>query len=498
MIDIIWLIIVPLLAGFSLFFIDLYLPKLKGIFILSNGLLIFLLSISLLIKLIDHPLIYNLGNWKQGLGISLIVDPLGGLLAVLITFISFIILSYSLSYIQINQLKYYTLLFLLITGMLGMILTGDLFNLYVFFEITSIISYVLVAFNKKDIAFEASFKYMIIGSISGILILLAIILIYQSTGTLNLAQLVITAKDIPLKLKQVIAVLLLIGFGSKFALVPLHTWLPDAHSTAPSSISALLSGVVIKVFLYALLRVLFVIFRVEELLALKLNLVFLYGGVITLLTGHLLAYRQNNLKRLLAYSSIAQIGYILIGIGVFNAAGLEGAIYHIINHAVVKGVLFMTAGILILKTKKKDIADLKGIAYQLPLSSFIFTISALNIVGLPPFNSFISKWILTTAALKAGFIIPAISILIGSLISLSYYLKIIILFYTKVTEKINIISIPYQLQLGPLLLSLSYLPLAFFPDFLLLFIKKAPLFLLKPINYHNILLGGEKWIGLFG
>jgi len=498
MIAAIFLIVVPLLAGFSFLFIDKYLAKFRKLFILGTGLITLLLSIELLIQVIKHPLVYNLGNWKEGIGISLIIDPLGGILAVLIAFISFIIILYSLSYIKNHQLKYYTLLFLLITGMLGMVLTGDLFNLYVFFEITSIISYVLVAFNKNDTSFEASFKYMIIGSISGILILLAIILIYQSTGTLNLAQLVITARVIPIQLKKVITVLILIGFGAKFAVVPLHTWLPDAHSTAPSPISALLSGVVIKVFLYALLRVLFILFKVDELLALDFNNLFLYSGVITLFTGHLLAYRQDKLKRLLAYSSIAQIGYILIGIGLFNERGLEGAIYHVINHAVVKGVLFMTAGIFILKTKKKNIGDLKGVGYQLPLSSFIFTVSALNIVGLPPFNSFISKWLLLHAALKAGFIIPASSILLGSLISLSYYLRIIILLYSKVKEELTSIKISYQLQLAPLLLSLFYLPLALFPNFLLLLIKKAPLFLLKTINYYNILLGGKEWIGLFG
>ncbi|GAB6100300.1 proton-conducting transporter membrane subunit [Halanaerocella petrolearia] len=494
----IWLLLIPLITAFSLFIIDLYSAKLMRIVTVISGGVNLLLAINTLLEVIKNPVVYNLSGWNSKLGINLVIDPLSGILITLITFISLGIIYYSLDYIRESQRKYYMLLLLLITGMIGLVATGDLFNLYVFVELTSITSYALVAFEKKDISIEASFKYMILGSISGVLVLLAIILIYHSTGTLNLAQLVVQSQSIPEITKKIILALFIVGFGTKFALVPLHSWLPDAHPAAPSPISALLSGVVIKVYLYALLRNLFTLFRLQELLALDLDIILTYIGVVTLLVGHLLAYQQKNLKRVLAYSSISQIGYIMIGIGLFNVAGLEASVYHIINHAVVKGLLFLTAGIFVFKTGKSNIYDLKGIAYQLPLNSFIFTIAALNIVGLPPFNSFISKWLLTNAAIEANFIIPAAFIPLGSILSLIYYLKIIRLLYTNLDYQAKIIAVSLRLVLPTVCLSIACLLLAFQPKLVLITIKQISKFLLEPSNYSKLLLGGEKWALLSG
>ncbi|TDX48021.1 complex I subunit 5 family protein [Orenia marismortui] len=497
MIEAIWIILIPLITAFILPLISQYSNKLMRIIVIISGIANLLVGVHILVKAIEQPLVYNLGAWGSRLGINLVIDPLSALMIVLVNLISFAIIYYSLDYISENQSKYYLLLFLLITGMLGLVSTADLFNLYVFVEMTSITSYALVAFAKKDISFEASFKYLIMGSVSGALVLLAIILVYQSTGTLNLAQLVTQIQVIPLITKRLILALLIIGFGTKFAIAPLHTWLADAHPAAPSPISAILSGVVIKVYIYALIRILFLLFNVQELLSLDLDILLTHLGVITLFIGHLLAYQQEELKRLLAYSTIAQVGYIIIGIGLMNLAGLEGAIYHIINHSIVKAVLFMTVGIFISKTGKTNICNLTGLGYSLPLTSFIFTISALNIIGLPPLNSFISKWLLTTAALKSGFIIPAMSIFIGSIISLSYYLRVVISLYSKSGDKIDNILVSGKLKLPTVILSLLYPFLSMCPNFLLSFIQEVATFLLEAINYQNILLGGEKWIGLF-
>jgi proton-translocating NADH-quinone oxidoreductase chain M len=490
MIEPIWLLIIPLLTGFSLVFIDYFLPRLRSSVVIGSGLVIFTLAVRLLARVSKQPVVYKLGSWNQRLGINLVVDQLSGLLVLLIAFISCLIIWYSLTYIETDPGKYYTLLFLLIFGLMGMTMTGDLFNLFVFLEVTSLTSYALVAFEQTEMGYEASFKYLIIGSVSGFLVLLGIILVYQTTGTLNLAQLVGEAGQISLQIRRMVIVLFTVGLGTKFALVPFHTWLPDAHPAAPSPISALLSGVVIKIYLYALIRLLLILCSREELITLNFDLILTWLGVITLLTGHLLAYQQQNLKRLLAYSSISQIGYILIGVGLFTAGGLEGSIYHIINHALVKASLFLAAGVFVVKLKTEKISELSGAGYKLPLSSFLFTISSVAIIGLPPFNIFISKWLIAKAALEAKFIIPGFSILLGTILALTYYLRVIKKLYTKVEIAPSRQEVSWSLNAPCLVLSLLCFLLGVLPKTLLSIIIKSSVFLLKPINYSKLLLGG--------
>ncbi len=486
----IWLILTPLLIGFGLLFIDLYLPQLRRWVIIGGVLWMLGLAVSLLKRALVEPIVYNLSSWPAWLGINLIVDPFSAVLAVIIAGLGTAAVFFSFRYLQENQRKYYSLLFFLLAGMMGMVLTGDLFNLFVFIEVTSLAAYALVAFEQKIISFKASFKYVVIGSISGFLVLLGIILIYQTTGTLNLAVLVERSSAIPPLMQKLILSLFIVGLGAKFAVVPLHTWLPAAHPAAPSPISALLSGVVIKVFGYSLLRLISVLYLKSVVVPFKLDLILTYLGIVTLLTGHLMAYQQNHLKQLLAYSTIAQVGYILIGIGAFSFGGLEGAVLHIVNHALVKASLFLTAGIFIHKLEIKEIAELKGVGYKLPAASFLFTVGSIAIIGLPPFNCFISKWLIANAALEQNFLLPAGSILLGSILALVYYLRVITIMYTKEeTEDYQVVKKDY-LEAIPLLLVTCCLLLGIFPDWALQIIDQVPKFILQPANYHRILLGG--------
>ncbi|GAB6138134.1 complex I subunit 5 family protein [Halanaerobaculum tunisiense] len=478
----IWLLLVPLITAFSLVIFALYSTRLVKIIAVISGGFNLWLAIKTLVQVLEQPQVYQLSGWGL-LGINLVVDPLSGLLAVVITFMTWLVIYYSLAYIQQDQRNYYMLLFLLVTGLLGLVITGDLFNLYVFIELTAVTSYALVVFAQKDISIEAGFKYLVLGSISGILLLLAIIVIYQETGSLHLAQLVTASQTMSLVSKRLVLVLLVVGLGTKFALVPLHTWLPDAHPAAPSPISALLSGVVIKAYLYAFLRLLFILFTVSELIAWDLDQILVASGVVTLLTGHLLAYQQQELKRLLAYSSISQIGYLLIGIGLFSTAGLEASIYHLINHALVKGSLFLLAGIFIVKLGTSQLEKLQGVAYQLPITCLLFTISTLNIVGLPPFNIFISKWLLAQAAIEAGFMIPAACILVGSLLSLVYYLQVIRQLYTTSQTEVEARAVSYKLLLPTVALTAVCLVVALVPKLPLAIIQEIPKFLFQPSNY---------------
>ena len=488
--EMIWLIIGPLLIAFSLLAINLYLKKIYNWIIISSSILTFVLSCSLFRKTLIKPIAYSLGSWEMTKGINLVADPLAGILVVTVALLNVLIIIYSLAYIEKNISKYYTLLFVLTAALNGMILTGDLFNLFVCVEIVSIVSYALVAFRRNHKAYEASFKYIIIGTVGSFFVLLAIILTYHQTGTLNLAQLVVRSSDISKVVKSGIISLFLIGFGSKFALVPLHTWLPDAHPAAPASISALLSGIVIKGYLYAWLRTLLILSNPSEIIASNLNLILIYSGVITLLVGHFLAYQQQSLKRLLAYSSISQIGYIMIGIGTLTKQGMSGGIFHIINHALVKSALFLAAGIFSEKIKAKKIKSLVGIGYKTPLVSLGFTIAAITLIGLPPFNIFISKWLIALAAIKNGFIIPAGAILLGSILALSYYLKVIKAIYTKKKENYKIININWKLKIPVITLTSLCLIIGLAPNILLPKLEQAVRYLLKSKQYYQILFTG--------
>ena len=488
--EIIWLILVPIFTAFSLLIINLYFERILQGVIISSGVFIFILSCSLLHKVLIKPVVYSLGSWEVTKGINLIADPLAGLLVFIIGLLNLLIIIYSLGYINRDTSKYYTLLFVLTAALNGMVLTGDLFNLFVCVEIVSIVSYALVAFRRTKAAYEASFKYIIIGTLGSFFVLLAIILTYHQTGTLNLAQLVSKSQNIAVITKTAIISLFLIGFGSKFALVPLHTWLPDAHPAAPSSISALLSGIVIKGYLYAWLRTLLVLSNPSEIISSNLNLILIYCGVVTLLGGHLLAFQQQNLKRLLAYSSISQIGYIMIGIATFTNKGMSGAVFHIINHAVVKSALFLAAGIFSEKLKAKQIKNLVGAGYKAPLVSFSFTVAAVTIIGLPPFNIFISKWLIALSAIKTGFIIPAGTILLGSILALTYYLKVIKAIYTKEKNEHQILGIKWQLKFPVIILAVLCLGMGLFPNMIVPKLNQAVIYLLDSTQYYQILFSG--------
>ncbi|MGM0471418.1 MAG: complex I subunit 5 family protein [Bacillota bacterium] len=492
MTEVIGLLLLPLITAIIIPLIDYYFFQLVKKVIVISGIFNLYLAGEVLLRVNQAPLTYNLGSWGEKIGINLVIDPFSAVIIVVINFVALTVILYSVTYINQEEKKYYMLVLLLITGMLGLTATGDLFNMYVFIEIISITSCSLVAFRREATSFEASFKYLFMNSVSAILILLAIILIYQTSGTLNLAGLVIT--EIPTTFKGIILVLLLVGFSAKFAIVPFHGWLPGVYSAAPNPISALLAGIVTKIYLYALIRLLFILFSIPELIAYHLDVILIYGGVITLLVGHLLAFKQEKLKRLLAYSSIAQMGYIIIGLGLFSAAGLKASIYYMISHAVIKTALFLGAGLFMRQTGQDRIASYRGLGHKSPLVTGIFTISAINMVGLPPFNYFINKWLLIKAIAEQQMIIPVIFILIGTLLSASYYFRVIILLYSQEAEsnKQEVKSITWQLKTPLFLLTASYILLFIAPNLPLVteIMEQIPKFLLKPLNYYQILMGG--------
>ncbi len=350
---------------------------------------------------------------------------------------------FSVSYMEKSEGlgRYYALLLIMIAGIVGIGFAGDLFNMFVFFEVMAIPSYVLVAFEKdKWEPIEAAMKYIVMSVFGSLIALLGISIIFMYTGSLDLAVLAQLTADMD-SLKAIGAVgLIIIGFGVKAAMVPLHTWLPDAHSAAPSGISAMLSGVIIEAGLIAMIKTLAVLPGINS------GVVLIIFGIVSMFVGNFMAIVQRDLKRMLAYSSIAQMGYILLGVGLAFAYlssggdyGFRGGFLHILNHAVMKGGAFLCAGAILHSIGTRDLEEMRGIGRKLPLLGVAFAFFGLALAGVPPLNGFISKFFICRAGVDAGGwgIVAMVLLIVNSLLSLCYYLPAInkILFSRDVSEK---------------------------------------------------------------
>lgn len=446
-----------------------------------------------LLALGAEPMIYKMGSWMPPLGINLVLDGLSTLLLLTISVISFLVVIFSINYMTQYTSKnlYYTLLMLMIAGMNGVVLSGDMFNMYVFLEIAAIASYALVAFGCEHEELEASFKYIILGGLASSLILFGIALMYNTTGTLNMADMADTIASNGInKVMFFAAALFLMGFGLKAALVPFHAWLPDAHPSAPAPISAMLSGVLIKVLgVYALMRVLFNVFGITPLF----STILIVLGVISMVVGAILAIGQEDLKRLLAYSSISQIGYVILGIGVGTPLAIVGGLFHLINHAAFKSLLFLGSGAVEYSTGTRQLEKMGGLSKKMPLTSATSTIGFLSISGIPPFNGFWSKLIIIIGVAQAGRYYLAGLTVVVSFLTLLYFIKVARRAYfgdlpeklSKIKEAPGFMSIAMVI-LAILCISLGVLS-PFITDFM---IGPARDTLLNAANYITLVLGG--------
>ncbi len=402
--------------------------------VLANLVTILLLVFA--VSSIGKTEVYEIGKWSIPLGINLVLDGLSSLLLLAISIVSAAAMLFSVRYMEqyTAKPKYLSLFLLMVAGMNGVVLSGDIFNLFVFLEIASLASYALVGFGCEHEELEASFKYMVLGTIASIFILFAIALIYGNTGTLNMAYIskAIQNSGLNAGLKFALA-LFIVGFGLKAALVPFHAWLPDAHPSAPAPISAMLSGVLIKSLgIYALARVIFNIFGVSV----SIGWLLIVLGLLSMVAGAFLAIGQWDIKRLMAYSSISQIGYVILGIGLgatliargdnlaWASLAILGGLFHLVNHAVYKSLLFLTSGSIEMATGTRQLKEMGGLAEKLPLTRITCTVASASIVGIPPFSGFWSKLILIIAAVQAQFYWIAAIIVFVSLCTLIMYLKV--------------------------------------------------------------------------
>jgi multicomponent Na+:H+ antiporter subunit D len=400
--------------------------------------------------------VYKVGGWIPPIGICMVLDGLTSFMLVTVNLVSFLVALYSVSYMKryTDNHIFFTLFMLMLAGMNGIIVTGDLFNLFVFFEIASIASYALVAFGTEAEELEASFKYAVMGTVASSFILLGIALLYSYTSTLNMADIssALSNKSNGMMVNFV-TVLFLAGFGLKAALVPFHAWLPDAHPSAPASISAMLSGVFIKTLgVYAICRVFFNILGLSN----QVFFVLIILGIISMIVGALLAIPQTDIKRMFAYSSISQIGYIIFALGIGTPLAIFGGLFHLFNHAVFKSLLFLDSGAIEYSCHTRDLDRLGGLNVRLPVTGVTSFFGSMSISGIPPLGGFWSKLIIIIAAIQAGYFGTATVAILVSIITLAYYLKFqSYAFFGKLDETLGekIKEVPWTMQLSMIVLA---------------------------------------------
>ena len=442
--------------------------------------------------------VYKVGGWglmnNVPVGIVMVMDGLTSFMLVTTNIVALMASIFSISYMKryTDTWKFYALFLLMVAGMNGVIITGDMFNLYVFLEIAGVASYALVAFGTEHEGLEASFKYMVMGIVASSLILLGIVLLYSYTSALNMADISrFLAEKGPSNVVPFISVLFIVGFGLKAALVPFHWWLPDAHPSAPAPISAMLSGVLIKVLgIYALMRV---VFNVIGVTAGVLN-IFIILGVISMIWGGLMAIGQTDIKRLLAYSSISQIGYIFAALGMNTRLALFGAVFYLLGHALAKSLLFLNAGAVEYATGTRDMTRMGGLRERMPVTATSSIVGALSISGIPFTIGFFGKLIIVIAAIRAGHLILAVVAVAVSILTLAYYLKLQKLtFFGACRGTVDRIrEVPKSMQLSMILLATLCLlgGVLLLPGASREFIRHAADALTAGHGYADLVIGG--------
>ncbi len=375
---------------------------------------------------------YAMGGWAAPWGIQYRIDIVNAYVALIVSGIAAVVVPYSrrsVEYtIDAHRIpSFYTLLLLCLTGLLGMTVTGDAFNLFVFLEISSLSTYALISLGRDRRAFTAAFQYLVMGTIGGTFVLIGVGFLYEITGTLNMADLAERLPEVTqLRTLHTAFAFLVVGIGLKLALFPLHLWLPNAYAYAPSSATAFIAATATKVAVYALLRFIFTVFGIEvSFQDLPLDRIFVVLGSIAVLSASIVAIFQENVKRMLAYSSVAQIGYIVLGISIASAGGLQASILHLFNHALIKGSLFMAMGCVLVRVGSVQLRDMGGMAKAMPWTFGAFALGGLSLIGVPLTVGFISKWYLVLAAIERGWWPVAALILIGSLLAIVYVWRVV-------------------------------------------------------------------------
>lgn len=430
-------VIIPLMA--APICLMLKRTQLVWLFSLIASGLAFAISILLLQQVMTSGVItYELGGWQAPWGIEYRIDELNAFLLLIISGLSTVVLfaaqtSITKEISKDKHIYFYVLYLLSLTGMLGIVATGDAFNVFVFLEISSLSAYALIAMGKKRQALWASYQYLIMGTIGATFILIGIGLMYQMTGTLNMHDLSQRLPEVS-QTHTVFAALafVVVGVCLKLAMFPLHFWLPNAYAYAPSIVTAFFAATATKVAVYLLIRFTFSVFGVSfSFTTIPLQTVFMSLGLIGIFVASTSAIYQRDIKHLFAYSSIAQIGYMIVGFSLSTVTGLTATLLHLFNHALMKGAIFLALAAVVYRVGNVELNNLRGLGRQMPLTMAAIVIGGLSLIGVPLTVGFISKWYLLMALIEQGWWPIAVLILLGSMLAVIYVWKVVEVAYFK-------------------------------------------------------------------
>jgi multicomponent Na+:H+ antiporter subunit D len=408
---------------------------------------------------------YAMGGWEPPVGIEYRIDEFNALFVILISIASFLILIYARHSLN-GELKenkistFYSMYLLCLGGLIGILSTGDAFNAFVFLEISSLATYILISMGSDRRALLSAYQYLIMGTIGATLYVIGVGLIFVLTGSLNLYDISIRIQELEIYRPLYASLAFItVGIALKVALFPLHAWLPNAYAYAPSVGTAFLSSTATKVAIYLLIKYLFLVYGYDVVYSNKIFVFVIIGlSILAMFGASLIAIFQSNLKKLFAYSSVAQIGYITLGIGLANHNGLIGSTVHIINHSIIKAAIFLAIGCIVFKTKISDTHELAGLGKKMPVIAILLTISSLSLIGIPGTVGFISKWYLIIGALEQGWWLVVLSLAISSLLALIYVGRVIELMWFHQPDDATIInskSLPVEMLAITLILTFA-------------------------------------------
>ena len=448
-------ILVPFVGGICAFFFP---KRVREIFAVSASLATLVLALSF------FPAVYKTAVRveyfsSQAISLSLRMDILALVLTTLISFLGFLATVFSLSYMKkYSRLNtYYCLLLFFIGSMNGTVLAGDFFTLFLFWEFMTLSAFFLVMFDHRGESVKAAVKYFVMSETGTLCMFLSMVSIFYLKGTLNIADL--SGLSFEPRTTHLLLLGFLMGAGVKAGMIPLHTWLPDAHPAAPSPISALLSGVMIKVGIYVIIRVFWQMF----LAVICWQFILCALGSVTIIVGVMMALVQHDAKRLLAYHSVSQIGYMFLGIGTGVGVGVAGGLFHLINHALFKGLLFLCTGAVIYRVGTRDLGKLGGLGKKMPLTFITCLIAALSISGIPPLNGFVSKWMVYQGIIQMGTVQTGVAatlwpiwltcVIFGSALTLASFVKLIhSMFLSRLPDELKDVKEVSPSQTGPMVI----------------------------------------------
>ncbi len=424
-------VILPLVAGpLCVLFRD---PRISWVLATTVSWVALIIAIHLLQQTLDHgEFSYALGGWAAPWGIEYRIDRTNAFVLVIVSAISAVVMPFARTSIErdIDRDRVYIFYagwMLCLTGLLGIAATGDAFNVFVFLEISSLSSYLLISLARDRRALSASFQYLVLGTIGATFILIGIALVYMMTGTLNMSDLAARLPQVSgTRTVQAAFTFLVVGIGIKAAVFPLHLWLPNAYTYAPSAVTALLAGTATKVSFYLLLRFLFTVFGARfSFSEMHLDWLLLPMSLIAVFAMSTVAIYQSDVKRLLAYSSVAQIGYMVLGLSLVTVTGVTAAILHLFNHALMKVALFLSLGCVVYRIGGTSLDDFAGLGRRMPWTMAAFVAGGLSLIGIPLTVGFVSKWYLVLAALERDWWWLALAVLASSLVTAFYLWRVV-------------------------------------------------------------------------